>query len=640
MKRSTLWLLVTALVLAVVTWFATRPDTPPPAPRLAIEGYATAEQLAAEKGRGMLDEPVRIESPIDGIVLEWPNRPRIELKRVGEGTAATWEIVAPQKGMAQGFMVDQITALFKSPTVSREARRYQENDARLFGFEPERRVRLTLMSKGAVWNGADLIIGDVRRERGGDGREPPDTWVMKADDPQWVFAVAAKDLRQPLDRQLADLRDKKVFRFKPDELVSVRVEPPRGTPFELKASTPPAPPEGETPATPAEWTLAEPTGASLDTAAKGFPRQVADLRAQGFEPEAAMPEAAKTALDLARPAWRYTLTTKDNAKWVLVVSEPTDDKAWGRIEGSGEVFSLAAWGQRNIAKSLEDLRDRTVLGFDPTAADRIDAPMSDGRAIVAKVDGVWKFSAPASPAAADPTAWLAGLKDIRAQRWARSDEKATATAALAQPALEVRLGRGETELAHIRVSATFDEDGQQLRWGVVGSGDPFIVSDFNAKKLEASVDAWRAKKLVAWTADEVMQVEVALEGQETFVITRDAASKALAVTQPASAANAPADGLAGVVRALVGLEARTFETEPWEKAIAGATTKGTVRLMHASGATLSLKVAYRGDDKDPIAVAEQGALAGTVVTIPRWELDAAAKLPSAPATPTPAAPAP
>jgi hypothetical protein len=62
--------------------------------------------------------------------------------------------------------------------------------------------------------------------------------------------------------------------------------------------------------------------------------------------------------------------------------------------------------------------------------------------------------------------------------------------------------------------------------------------------------------------------------------------------------------------------------------------------MHASGATLSLKVAYRGDDKDPIAVAEQGALAGTVVTIPRWELDAAAKLPSAPATPTPAAPAP
>jgi hypothetical protein len=630
MNRNTVILLLLALGLGGVAWFATRETPPVELPRLKIAGYGAGEGATADPSAPAPEAA----SPIDGIELEVPGEPKIVLRREKDGDSVIWHLDAPRKGRAQGYLVDQILAIFKEDLVSREARRYKESDARLFGFEPARRIRLVAKSGGAVWQGADLVIGDVRRDRGaGADGSAVDTWVM-AGTPSGepvVWAVG-RDLRTAVDKKLADLRDKLLLTWKASDLKEIRVTPAVGTPVVLAATSPeaPAPKEGETAAaapTPT-WSIAEPAGVKADAGVGTFATTLLGARAARFE--AADFAAAKA--PLAGPVWKLAVKGPKDEVATLVLADGGGDEIWGRLEGSDEVFALAGWTAKGIRKSLEDFRDREVAAFEVGAVSRLDAPSAsagdDGagakadeaaRVVAVREGSAWRFEGGAgSPA--DPTAWLSDLRALKAQRWGRPNE-AAATEALAKPDFSVKVvleGRGEAVLV---AGAVFDDDGQQLRWarwlGAL-AGEPFLVTDYMVKQLVVTAESLREKRLLAGRA--LNSVALAVGGEARWKAVRTDAGWTLEGLAEGERVKAAA--ISGIVDGLAGVKALSFETLAWEEVIKGldAASQGALTLGDAAGATVTLRHAMPAEG-DPKVTVDAGPLAGQVVTVSRGELE-------------------
>ncbi len=618
MNRSTLWLLIAAAVLAVVTWLSTRKEEAPPPPRLDIAGYASADQLAAEKGRSFMDEPVRIESPIDGLAIEWPGRPRIELKREGEGKDATWRVTAPREAVAQSWAVEQIVALFKSPTQSREARRYSEADARLYGFEPERKARVTAMVGGAVWNGADLYIGDVRRPSGPDeSGGAPDTWVMKADDPTWVFAVHAKDLRSPLDKELDALRDKKVLTVKEAEVSALTVTPPGRTAVTLMATRPEAPADDAgAPSPEATWNITAPAGVEADASANSFVRQVVDLRAQSFKGLDEAGEEAKKAL--AGEAWRWTLTLTGGGTTSIALGAAADGTLWGQVEGRDEVFTVASWTAKNLQKGLEELKDRRLRLWDAARVVGLDVPITEGRVAVRKGAEGWRFGGNTIIPSADPGAYLKGLTNLSATRWARPDEAAAAAQALATPDIIAHFDDAAAETLSVAFGPAHEVDGQQVRWGRIGEGEPFLVSDFTAKKFVTTVDALRPKRLFGLTADAVANVTLTSASGGSVTLEKESGTGPLVVVGTSDGETSNRAAIDALVQAVVGLEARGYADDvDLAKAPGG---RHTVVITAVDGPVFKLEIVKPEGDGEPVARVDAGLLAGVVVKLSAFDV--------------------
>ena len=78
MKKTLLKLIALVSALAIAAFLVNR-EEPAPAPKtLSIDGYASLEDLEAERGRGILDGPADIAYPIDEIIISKGNAYFIE----------------------------------------------------------------------------------------------------------------------------------------------------------------------------------------------------------------------------------------------------------------------------------------------------------------------------------------------------------------------------------------------------------------------------------------------------------------------------------------------------------------------------------------------------------------------------------
>jgi hypothetical protein len=669
MNRNTVILLFIALGLGGAAWLATREAPPTELPKLKIAGYGPATEAAPADPMAPAPE---VTSPIDGLELEVPGEAKIVLRREKAGDEVIWHIDAPRKGRAQGYLVDQIVGLFKTELVSREARRYKEADARLFGFEPTRRIRLVAKAGGAVWNGADLVIGDLRRDRGaGADSGAVDTWVMTgrpAEGAPLVAWAVGRDLRTAVDKKLADLRDKLLVTMKAGDVKEIRVTPAEGTPVTLAASTPPAPAEGDKagegekdakPAPKPEWTIAEPAGTKADAGVGSFAATLTGARAQRFE--AADFAAAKEAL--GGKVWRIEVKPTSGDAVALVIAAGDGEEIWGRVEGGDEVFALAGWTAKGLRKSLEDFRDRDATALDTAKITRIDAPKAgegeaplsnEARVVLTRDGDAWRFDGEGG--AADPTAWLGDLKGLKAQRWGRPGE-AAATEALAKPVFRVLVGLDGGATAELVAGETFDDEGQQLRWARWSGGEAFLVTDYMLKRLAASVEGLREKRLFPGRA--FTRVALTVGEALSWSASRGAVGAEWTLDGLAGGEKTRSGEVAALGDALARATAKGFEALAWEAATKDlpAASRGSLALTAADGATLTLRYAKREGDADPLVTVDAGPLAGKVVTVAKAELDgwlkarsdlveaaptpAAAPAPAAPGTPAPAAaPAP
>lgn len=528
MKKSTLFLVAAALVLGVVVLIVKSSGDKPAPKKLDIAGYASAEDLERDKKRGLMDAAIVIPHPIDEVILEREDG-KVRMVREGEGDKATWRIAEPVDAVAVKWHVDAIVDVFRSPTTRSDARTIKAADFPLFDFEPGRRVGLTLKSKGAVWNGVELIVGQLVKETGGVGDDGGDgvkgTWVMVKGDETTAYLLAGKDLRTPVNKTLSELRDKRVFSFEGDDISKIEITPESGPKVVLSSTTteePPAPDAGPDakPTKKTNWALTEPANVKGDTAVASIARSLATLRAEDFIPLDKANEAAKKAL--AGPSWRYAMTVKDKTE-TLVIAKGDKDKAWAQVEGRSEVMTLSAWTAKNLEKGLEDLKDKTVWDFPLDSVTRLTLAQEAGSPMTLIKDGndgkSWTFAEGLAAYTADPSSILSGVAKLSAVRWARESEVENARKLLSTPEITAAIGV-EGKALEVRFSAKLEGDDAQNRWAVVGdptSGEPFLVSDFTAKRFVSKPEALRNKRVFADVIDQAAAITVTLAGSTDTV---------------------------------------------------------------------------------------------------------------------------
>jgi len=637
MKKSTLFLLVAAAVLAVVAFFVTDKGGKEAPKKLDIAGYATEAELEAEKKLGMMDARPTIKHPIDEVVIERAEG-TITLVREGEGDEAKWKLTTPVQAPAVKYQVEQLIELFKSPTTRMDARAIKDKDLPLFDLEPGRRIGLTLKSKGAVWNGVDLIVGQVVKDGDpGAGETVKGTWVLVKGDETTAFLIADKDLRTPADKALTDLRDKKVFDFEADALSRIEIAPPGGDKVVLVGTTtetPPAPDAGPDakPTKATTWALTEPAGVKGDAGISSVSRNLANLRVTEFVPLDKATEDAKKAL--AGPTWKVTMKAGDK-DLVLVVAEGNKEPIWGRVEGKDEVFSLPSYAANNVRKGLDELKDKTVWDLSADAVTGLTLKGDQGPITVVKQPAGWQFTNPAVAFPADASGTLATLAKLTAVRWANKDEVAAARAALATPDITATITVGESVHAlTIAAPMTSDQSGSNNRWAVVGdvaSAEPFVLADYNAKRFATTVDALRAKKLLPRGKDDIAAVTIQLAGS-TESATLEKPSTGGDLTLPVTPeGKAPNDeAIRTIVSTLGALEAKSFHDGKAADAT-GLTpdTCTTVSIRGADGATTTLLIsATSAEDGAVYAMIDQGPLANIPVAINEYQAKNIAKAPA------------
>jgi hypothetical protein len=637
MKKSTIYLLAAAIVLAVVAFIATR-KTAKITPRLDIDGYATAEELEADKKRGMLDPEVPVKSPIDEIILEQADG-IIHLVRIGEGDDAKWRLKAPVDAPATKWQVEALVALFKSPTTRSDARTLKsEQDLSLFDLEAGRRIGLTLKSKGAVWNGVELIIGQAVK---GDGAPSPEddsggvkgTWVMKKADTTVAFLVADKDLRTACAKTLADFRNKVVFDATATDMTRVEVTDPSGAKVALDgvASEVPAPaPEPGKPAPKptkkVTWTLVEPAGVKADAGVEGIARSLANVAVKEFVPLAKATDEAKKALE--GPHWVVSVTAGGVTAKVHV-ADGDKEPVWARVEGRDELMSLTSYSAKQLQKGLDEMKDKTVWDVSKDAVTELTVKGEAGAVTVAKVADGWSFTQPALPYAADPTGVLSQVAKLSAMRWARGSEVAAARAALANPETRAELVVGATRYP-IAISGPLTEgsDNAQNRWAVVGdatTGEPFLLADFTAKRFTTTIDGLRQKKLFPQAKDAIASVTVQLAGRtEVAKLEKPsdpAAGGDLTLVDVPAGKSVDSEAVRTLIATLGSLEAKTFH-EGKAPEVTGLVPEKAAKIVvtMADGKTATLLVATTSSGESEVfAQVDAGPLANTPIGINEYQ---------------------
>jgi len=193
----------------------------------------------------------------------------------------------------------------------------------------------------------------------------------------------------------------------------------------------------------------------------------------------------------ASPQASIILFQKDYRTQLLIggMTNP-GDQVYLQVVGVQGIYVVDAGLLKVIPHSANDWRDTTFLDVDKLTFDRL-AVTNSANAVVLQRDlpnGLWRMVWPLSGARADNERivdCLHHLKALRIERFVSDDPKADLDAfGLAQPELEIALGRGTNTLALLQFGKSPTNDPAQVF--ARRAGEPFLFAV--AKDLQA---AWR-----------------------------------------------------------------------------------------------------------------------------------------------------
>ncbi len=440
---------------------------------------------------------------------------RIVMKKLAEDE---WEILEPVKSKVAIFRVKSMVEAFFTDTALTPARTLK-SDALLadFGLDTSRGIQVTVKEAGVVK--ASLTIGDRKKleSPGADeGSEKYDTFVSQIGAPLQVYRAKRKDLRQPFDVELSELRDKKVFDFKMYDIANVQIDDPSAeTPESVVVSatwtddeTPPA--EGSTP--PKEkkkkgsFTLDAPTVPSFKLMnMQSYFSAVAGLQATEYIMK--KPGAETGLLDVSK-AKRVTITRTEGEPLVVVFgAEKEKDKYFAMIAGRQEYMVVSKYTLENLVKSLGQLRDKNVLGLESdegVTSIEIVHPTSNGPLRFEKVGAEWQITAPSvqKPYEKEMKALLSGIKYFRA------------TDFIAAPTDLASVGLGASTK---RLTITADGASQTIEFGA--EKDSKVTCRLVEKNLLFTVGSWTAKKFDKTLTDFRDKAVIAIDPQRIQSMT-------------------------------------------------------------------------------------------------------------------------
>ena len=503
MNRATLIILGLFVVLLAVYLVVNRPRDDKRDLRIEVPAIRADAKPTEDEPEGALGPPDRIELVRKGVTT---------VLRRGDGDK--WEVVEPVTAGVRTHRVNAMLRVFKHGAESSLGRAVTGDDLKDYGLGEDRRIQVRMM-KGeetlvALWIGDSEKVDD-------DGTR--DTNVMLPDGDA-VFRVRGADLRKPFDLDPDEIRDKKIFRFKGDDVQRLVIEDPRdeARPRLVIEKGP-----GKD-----EWKLVEPGGYQVGGLGT-YCSSLANLAAISFAEK--LPGAEAAALDRT---YKVTITTGEGEKTLELGAGR--GAVWARVSGRDGVFQVSTSTAKGLMKGLVDLRDKKLFDFAKEEVQRVELIERGADAVVLERerDG-WRFVTPADEAAstASVNRLASALAALRTQTY--RDGKIDGTG-LDQPQFVLKVTAGATSAPVVSVleignEKPRDDDKASKRFyaRLDGAEEVMELADYSVKGLRKSVDDLRDERVFRMEADEITSVEIAYPDQ-TISLKKEAGS--WAVTAP------------------------------------------------------------------------------------------------------------
>lgn len=413
----------------------------------------------------------------------------------------------------------------------------------------------------------------------------------------YFYEIRGREAREEADRQAELLLD-----FEPEQVTGLTLTTESGTVAASRAD--------------GRWSIDEPRpveadGEELDAVVDNL-HTAAQERLIAEEPE------DLGAFGLAEPDARAVLRLDDGRELSLAVGNdtPVGFNLYA-LADDGRVYSAPRALRGQLAKSLHDLRDRSILSFDETAVRRIELQAPSYTASLSLEDpegengGTWQVTAPVETRADEDTVadlldeLSAGEAEAFVLDDAPSDEQLEAYG-LASPETRVTLWTAD-DASHGLLLGGESEDPAGRYAMRAGGSSVFVVSEDLLELIPDRVAALRNRQVLAVARERVRALELREDG-EVRRIERDGTD--WRITAPREL-GADASAVSRLLGSLVDLRAEDFASGP----VDDTDLELTVELAPAGDAettateTLTLRV---GSETQSVAADGDAEEAGSI----------------------------
>ncbi|HJY84023.1 MAG TPA: DUF4340 domain-containing protein [Candidatus Binatia bacterium] len=320
---------------------------------LALGAYVYFVEFAQEKAEAEKKKLFTFDrETVTELALTYPDR-AVHLKK---DAAGKWRITQPIEVEADETTVNNLLNAIVDAEIKRTLDETPQ-DVNLYGLNaPVVKLQVTLEDGKAlpvVSLGKDTPVGfSVYAQREGESK----------------ILLAPQSLRIGMQKEVKDLRDRTVLAFTDDEVKKVEVHSPDKEIVLSKAET--------------GWTLEKPLAEKADdTEVRTFLSSLRNIKAQDFIEQ---PAQDLKEFGLVPPQLTVSLALGgDNAqKTVLIGGEKSDNQGnKQRYLKRGEkdtLFVVGDWVLRDLSKTANDFRDKTVMRFEQDQAAKIEVKRREG----------------------------------------------------------------------------------------------------------------------------------------------------------------------------------------------------------------------------------------------------------------------
>ncbi|MFT5429593.1 MAG: hypothetical protein ACI9OJ_000264, partial [Myxococcota bacterium] len=459
-----------------------------------------------------------------------------------------------------------------------------------------------------------------------------------------IYRAKLKDLRKPFENELSDLRSKEVFGFDLTEIQTVTVQNPNAVEhktLKLAASWSDKPlKEGEAPKKDKDgkekgpekegkWTLKTPaiTGFNL-TNLRSYWSSLAGLRASKYIMEAPGKDSGLTD-PTTRP--RITMTVADGADdktrdVTLVMGDvkEKDKTYYAMVEGSGEHMIISKYTYDNLLKSLDDLRDKNVLGIENddevTRVEIVGSKTGVTPMVLTRGAAGWTIGTDSPTPAFEKAVKgiVSGLRYLRATEFLSVAPKPEESG-LDKPTLTVKATiKGEEKTVVLGA----DRD-SKVYAHLLGTDLYFRVGTFSRDKFDKSPTDFKDRKLISVQVSDVETIELSHTDERVLLARVPGQPDSWQMTSPEQLTGATGldeNTVKGVANNFSAFEVKSFTDKTIEAAgLTNPVFRATVTLK--DGTTREVRVSDTMDgEAHYISLAGPGLDEAIVYTLDKYKV--------------------
>ncbi len=427
----------------------------------ALGAYLYFYEVPQAQKEGKKDKLIAVDKDaVTGVALTYPDR-AIELTKKDTG----WRITKPVDAPADETVVKSLVATIADAEVQKSLDDLPA-DLAPFGLDkPTVTARLTLKDgtePPAVAVGKNTALGGK-------------TYVRKGDEPKLYLTTTAFSFG--LNKQVKDLREKKLLSFQDDDARRIELVPQSGETIAVVRG------EGDAKDT---WTIM-PGGHTADpTEVRSYLSSLRSTSAVDF-PDDAPTDLAKYGLDRPRLTVRVmTGQEGGNAATLLLGGETTQagqKQVYAKRGEQATVYALGEFSYNTLNKTAAQLRDKTILPVDPSQVGRIVIERRDGGGVtLVQSDTGWKIEGVDKPLKADAvTRFVDDLRELRGADIVAEPAKDLGAWGLAAPDLRVSVSNRDGQAVGTIVAAKRDTKRYVMR---AGTETVFEARDYMYARLD------------------------------------------------------------------------------------------------------------------------------------------------------------